>query len=60
MQISEQHKKIGMILVGALIVVLIILGVKLISTVGNKNDVPATITVNGTGEIKATPDVSKF
>lgn len=59
MQISEQNKKIGMILVGVLIVVLIVLGVKLISTVGNKNDV-ATITVTGKAEVKATPNVSKF
>ena len=59
MQISEQQKRIGMGLVGILLVVLIILGVKLISTVGNKNDA-ATITVSGKGEIKATPDVSKF
>lgn len=59
MQISEQSKKAIMALVGILLVVLIILGAKLIGTVGNKNDV-ATITVSGKGEVKATPDVSKF
>ncbi len=59
MQISERSKKAIMALVGILLVVLIILGAKLICTVGDKNNA-ATITVAGKGEIKATPDVSKF
>ena len=60
MQISEQYKKMWGGLITATLVVAIILGIKLICTVGKKDSMQSTITINGKGEVQATPDVSKF
>lgn len=63
MQIPNEFKKawFGLATIAIIIVLifLIIVGAKLIHNRGG-DAMPATITVNGKGEVKATPDVSKF
>lgn len=63
MQIPNEFKKawFGLATVGIIIVLLllIIIGGKLLRNRGN-DAMLATITVNGKGEVQATPDVSKF
>ncbi len=63
MQIPNEFKKawFGLATVAIIIVLafLVIVGAKLMRSRGN-DAMPATITVTGKGEVKATPDVSKF
>lgn len=63
MQIPNEFKKawfgLATIAIIVVLIFLIIVGAKLIHNRGG-DAMPATITVNGKGEVKATPDVSKF
>lgn len=63
MQISDKFKKawlaLGAVAVIVVLAFVVMVGVR-VCRGGANNSVPATITVNGKGEIKATPDVSRF
>jgi len=63
MQIPNEFKKawfgLATIAIIVVLIFLIIVGAKLIHNRGG-DSMPATITVNGKGEVQATPDVSKF
>jgi len=59
MQTPEQLKKIWPWLITILLVIAVFLGLAIIRNMGS-NTMPKTITVNGTGEIQAVPDVSRF
>lgn len=58
--ISENKKRLWWILGTVIMIIVIILGLALIHRVNDNQEIPAMITVNGTGEIQATPNVSKF
>lgn len=60
MNIPEHFKKVWLWLVTIIMIVAILVGLRLMHRDRNDSAMPATITVNGKGEIKATPDVSKF
>lgn len=63
MQIPNEFKKawfgLATIAIIVVLIFLIIVGAKLIHSRGG-DAMPATITVNGKGEVQATPDISKF
>jgi uncharacterized protein YggE len=63
MQIPNEFKKawfsLATIAVIIVLIFLVIVGAKLIHSRGG-DATPATITVNGKGEVQATPDISKF
>ena len=60
MNIPEQYKKAWLALATAAMIVAIILGITLICRADDDKNMPATITINGKGEVQATPDISKF
>jgi uncharacterized protein YggE len=60
MNIPEHFKKIWLWLVTIIMIVAILLGLRLMHRDRDDSVMPATITVNGKGEIQATPNISKF
>jgi uncharacterized protein YggE len=60
MNIPENFKKAWLWLVTIIMVVAILLGLRLMHRDRDDASMPSTITVNGKGEIQATPNISKF
>jgi uncharacterized protein YggE len=60
MNIPENFKKVWLWLITIIMFIAILLGIRSIHRDRDDASMPATITVNGKGEIQATPDISKF